>query len=119
VACIFICAQLFYGTWILFIASIPAASIEELSIKHYQYVQPFFLMGGYYFTWYLLYAKSHFLAYLLLANPLIYATEGMRSALFGNPESLPVWLCCLMLLFFAGLAGTVGIRRIMKKVDCL
>ena len=119
VGCVFTCAHLFYGAWIIFIASIPAASIEELSIKHYQYVQPFFWIGGYYFTWHLLYAKSHFFAYLLLANPLIYATEGMRSALFGNPESLPVWLCCLMLLAFTGVVGTIGIRRMMKKVDCL
>ncbi len=119
VACVFICAQLFYGTWILFIASIPVASIEELSIKHYQYVQPFFWTGGYYFTWHLLYTKSHFFAYLLLANPLIYATEGMRSAIFNNPESLPVWLCCLMLLIFTTVIGFIAVRRMMKKVDCL
>jgi hypothetical protein len=119
VGCIFTCAHLFYGVWIIFIASIPASSLEELSVKHYQYIQPFFWIGGYYFTWHLLYTKSHVCAYLLLANPLIYATEGMRSALFGNPESLSVWLCCVMLLLFTAVIGTVSIRRMMKKVDCL
>ncbi len=119
VACVFVCAHLFYGAWIILIASIPATSIEDLSVKHYQYVEPFFWIGGYYFTWHLLYTKSHFFAYLLLANPLIYATEGMRSALFGKPESLPVWLCCMMLLIFTALVGAMGIRRIMKKIDCL
>jgi len=119
VACIFICAQLFYGTWILFIASIPAASIEELSIKHYQYVQPFFWTGGYYFTWHLLYTKSHFFAYLLLTNPLIYATEGMRAAVMGQEGSLPFWGCCAALLGFTVVIGFIAVRRMMKKVDCL
>ncbi len=119
VACVFVCAHLFFGAWIIVIASIPATSLEELSVKHYHYVEPFFWTGGYYFTWHLLYTKSHFFGYLLLANPLIYATEGMRSAIFNNPESLPVWLCCLMLLAFTALAGTVGMWRMMKKIDCL
>ena len=119
VACVFVCAHLFFGAWTILIASSSAACVEELSVKHYHYVEPFFWTGGYYFTWYLLYTKSHFFAYLLLANPLIYANEGMRSALFGNPESLSVWLCCLMLLAFTAFTGTIGIRRMMKKIDCL
>lgn len=119
VALVFTCAHLFYGAWIVFIASLSAKSRDELSVKHYHYVQPFFWTGGYYFTWHLLYTKSPLCSYLLLANPLIYATEGMRSALFNNPESLSVWVCCGMLLAFTGIIGTLGIRRMLKKVDCL
>jgi ABC-2 type transport system permease protein len=119
VACIFICAHLFYGAWIILIASSSFASVEDLSVKHYHYVEPFFWTGGYYFTWHLLYTKSYFFGSILLANPLIYATEGMRSALFNNPESLSVWLCCMMLLAFTAVTGTLGIQRMMKKVDCV
>lgn len=117
--CVFLCAHLFYGACFLLFASIQADSLTDFEMKRTRYFEPLFWLSAYWFTWHHAYTKSHLFGYLLFANPLIYAAEGMRSALLGNPESLPVWLCCCMLLVCTGFVGIVGVRRMMKKVDCL
>jgi hypothetical protein len=119
VVAIFLCAHLFYGAFFLLFASIQTDSLTDFQTKRIRYFEPLFWLGTYWFTWHHAYIKSHVFGYLLFANPLIYAAEGMRSALFGNPESLPVWFCCCMLLLCTGFVGFVGMRRMMKKVDCV
>lgn len=118
VGCIFFCSHLFFGSCVLLLASM-ANSMEELNPVYSRFIHPLFWAGGYLFTWHTLYTKSRIFACINLCNPLVYAFEGMRSAIFGMPESLPVWLCCVVLLAFTALVGTVGTRRMMKKVDCL
>lgn len=99
VIAVFACAHLFYGVSVLLLASAKVRAIDELGILHARYCEPLFLIGGHYFTWHLLYTKSPWCAYLLLLNPLVYACEGVRSALLYCPDSLPVSLCCGALLF--------------------
>jgi hypothetical protein len=118
-AAIFLCAHLFYGACFLLFASMKAASIVDFEVKRIRYFEPFFWLSAYWFSWHQAYVKSHLFGYLLFVNPLIYASEGMRSALFDRPESLPLWLCCVVLLVFTAVVGIVGIFRMMKKVDCL
>ncbi len=115
---VFLCAHLFYGSCVLFFASLSNSLEEHVSLFS-RLIHPLFWAGGYLFTWHRLYQASPVCAYIDLLNPLVYAFEGMRSAIFNNPESLPVWLCCLMLLMFTVLVGTIGTRRMMKKIDCL
>ena len=118
VICVFICAHLLYGAFFLLFASF-ASSMNGVASLRMRIADPLFWTGAYFFSWHSVYAKSHFLGYLNLLNPVVYACEGMRSAIFGNPESLPVWLCCVALLAFTAVIGTIGTRRMMKKVDCL
>ncbi len=118
VASVFFCSHLFYGTCVLLFASIPTQSKGESLFTMRGWIELLFFTGGYFFTWHQLYTKSHVAGYFSLLNPLMYAAEGMRSAIFGNPESLPVWICCLMLLVFTVFAGAIGTWRMMKKVDC-
>lgn len=117
-AAIFLCAHFFYGACFLLFASMKASSIVDFDVKRIRYCEPLFWLSAYWFSWHQVYLKSHFFGYLLLANPLVYASEGMRSALFGNPASLPLWLCCGMLLAFTLVVGTIGVQRMIKKIDC-
>ncbi len=116
---VFLCAHLFYGMSVLLLASTPVRALDDVGILHSRYSEPLFWIGGYYFTWHLLYVKSPWCAYLLLLNPLVYACEGMRSALLGDPHSLPVGWCCVALLLFTVVVGILAVRRMKKRVDCL
>jgi|GEM_PF-2878773 len=116
-AAVFVCAHIFYGMSALLLATGNIAAVDELAIIHSRYIEPLFWIGGYYFTWHLLYAKHAWWAYLLLLNPIIYACEGMRAALCPDILSLPVGGCCAALVFFSVVIGCFAIRRMKKKVD--
>ena len=116
--CVFVCAHLLYGFCVLLFASMTDTMAQIASLR-IRVADMLFWSGAYFFAWYRLYEKSHFFAYLDLLNPLVYANEGMRSAVFGGSNYLSVWLCCVVLLAFTAVVGTLGIKRMMKKVDCL
>lgn len=58
-------------------------------------------LGGLFAPWHVIYQFSAILGYLVLLNPLLYITEGTRSALTGNPQFLSVPLCTLAMLAYA------------------
>lgn len=117
-AVVFVCAHFFYATCTLFYVSCAFRSRDDLAILFPRF-EILFFTGGYFFTWYQVFSKSHFFGYLFLCNPMIYASEGMRAAVLNTPESLNVWLCCGMLLIFTFVLGFWGIRRMKQKLDCL
>lgn len=115
---IFICAYLFYASLVLFSTSL-IKDIDGFNNFYIRVRDTLFWFGCYLFTWQRLYEKNAVLAYLDLANPFVYACEGMRSAIMGDPTALPLWICCCALLFFAVLCGYTGLRRMMHQLDCL
>ena len=114
---VFFCAHLFYGISVLLLASMPVRALDDVGFLHSRYSEPLFWIGGYYFMWHLLYIKSSWCAYFLFLNPLIYACEGMRSALLQDPHSLPVGWCCIALLMFTIVVGILAIWRMKKRID--
>jgi ABC-2 type transport system permease protein len=54
---------------------------------------PLMCSGSTFFTWKKLYAFAPSLATFLLLNPITYITEGLRSALLGGPDYIPLWIC--------------------------
>lgn len=116
--CVFVCAYLFYGSLVLFYTSM-ISSIDDFNNVYIRTRDTLFWMGAYFFTWHQLYQKNYVLAYLDLLNPFVYACEGMRAAVMGYPDALCAWLCCAALLAFAAVCGSIGLRRMMKQLDCL
>ena len=116
--CIFFCAYLFYGALTLFYVSLMD-SLDELHRIQVRIGDMLFWMGAYFFTWQRLYEANHVVAYLDLLNPLVYAAEGMRAAVIGQEGSLPFWWCCAALLGFTSVIGTIAVRRMLKKLDCV
>ncbi len=82
-------------------------------------VFPLWMLGGFQFTWEMMYAKSPVLAYILLLNPFLYTTEGMRGAILGQAGSLPSSMCFVAGLFFATLYGAIGVWRLLKRLDAV
>jgi|GEM_PF-4339645 len=71
-----------------------------------RFVYPVVMFGGFLAPWYIMAKASLVFGYFILLNPLLYVTEGMRSALFEGPYIH--WHYCIgalsiySLLFFYG-----------------
>jgi len=115
---IFVLGNLFYSAFTLFVASIvpSMALMENVWIR---WIFPLWFLGGFQFSWYSLYDLAPTLAYINLLNPVVYVMEGTRVALMGQEGSLPFWLCVLMLVLASVIAAYIGIKRLMKRLDCV
>lgn len=111
-------AHLFFGFFGLFLASITPDLTYTTTIK-LRIVFPMWFLGGYQFSWCMLHQASPLLAYLNLANPVIYIMEGMRSSVVTSQQLLPYELCCIMTILFTIIFGYLGVRTFKKRLDCL
>lgn len=116
---IFVLAHMFYGFFSLWLASM-VKSLDSIGDIWMRVVFPLWFLGGYQFTWTTFSQKSPMLAYAsLFFNPLVYCFEGVRAAILGQEGYLPFWSCCLALLVFTTLVGSIGTYRLLKRLDCL
>ncbi len=109
---------LMYGFFSIFLSSC-IENMSKIGSMWIRVVFPLWMLGGFQFTWEMMYAKSPLLAYVLLLNPFLYTTEGMRAAILGQSGSLPIALS-----FFAGLAltfvcGCIGVSRLLRRLDAV
>ncbi|MCF7899721.1 ABC transporter permease, partial [Candidatus Babeliales bacterium] len=56
-------------------------AIEKLDILFVRFIFPLWYFGGFQYSWFSLNEKVPWLSYIMLINPMTYATEGMRAAL--------------------------------------
>ena len=110
--------NLFYGFLTLLIAS-KTPDLTFLGTIRMRILFPLWFLGGYQFTWKMLYAKSKILAYLTLLNPMIYVMEGIRSSVLGPEDYLPFWICMTALTALSALFGFIGIKHLLKRLDCI
>lgn len=82
-----------------------------------RYIFPMWFMGGFYFSWYALYAIFPVVAWIDLINPMIYSTESMRVAILGQEGYLNFWLCIAALIIFSVVSLFWGMRNIKKRLD--
>lgn len=115
-AIIFVFIAIFVGAFSLFITSFIKSMnhIENISMR---FLFPLWFFSGANYPWQLLYSISPPFAYLSFLNPLLYAMEGSRAAILGQPGYLSFWICALMLIVFTGLFGYVGIIRLKRRLD--
>jgi ABC-2 type transport system permease protein len=77
-------------------------------------VAPMIFFGCTYYPWQAL-APFTILRWVVLINPLVYASEGFRSALVPAFPHLPSVLIVAGLVFFNGLFITLGLQRFRAK----
>lgn len=80
-------------------------------------VYPMWFLGGFQFTWAVLYSFSPTIALINLLNPYTYAMEGMRAAALGQTGYLPFGYCMLALVEFVIIFAWWSIIRLKKRLD--
>jgi ABC-2 type transport system permease protein len=78
-------------------------------------VIPITFLGCVYYPWALLY-HVRWLQYLVLLNPIVYMSEGLRAALTPSLPHMPIWLIVGALVFWLALLGWVGTRGFLRRV---
>lgn len=115
-AILFIIANIFVGSLSLVITSY-IESLHHIGKVGIRFLFPMWFFGGANYSWAIIYKLSPAFAYATLCNPLIYAMEGIRSAILGPEGYLSFWLCILMLILFTALFCAIGIKRFRKRLD--
>ena len=75
---------------------------------------PMIFFGCTYYPWSAL-ANFPILQKIVLVNPLVYASEGLRGSLVPQFPHLPIVAVILVLVFFDVLFLLVGLRQFRKK----
>ena len=114
----FITIQLFFGFFALWLASI-LKNLSGLNSLWLRYIAPMWMFGGYTFSWTAAYQASPLLGYFLLINPMLYAMEGMRAAIFGQEGYLPYWICLIALWAVILGCASQAIYRLKRRLDCV
>lgn len=114
----FITIQIMYGFFALFIASL-IKDMKYISWIWSRVVNPLFMFGGYFYTWMAIYSMSHVIGVINFFNPVMLASECLRSAIFGQSGFINFWLSILGLWLFILLFGYLGINRIKNRLDCV
>lgn len=78
-------------------------------------VMPITFLGCVYYPWAAL-SHMRWLQVAVLVNPIVYMSEGLRSALTSGLPHMPPALTVGMLLFFLALLTWLGIRGFLKRV---
>jgi ABC-2 type transport system permease protein len=106
----------FYGTLTLWTTSYvqSTANLETVWIR---FIFPLWFLGGFQYSWSMLYAINKPIAYLSLINPIIYIMEGCRAALLGSSNGTPFWACMSALALFTLVGSWQALTRIKKRLD--
>lgn len=78
---------------------------------------PLFNLGGFLIPWYAMSKWSPLLGRLVLCNPLLYVTEGFRSAILGSEAFIPVHLCIGALITASCIFGAATIILFKRRMD--
>ncbi len=114
VAVVFI--SFLYGALILWVTSY-VKRLETINSVWMRFLYPMWFLGGFQFSWYVLYGFSPTFAYLNLLNPFTYVMEMIRSSLLGQEGYINYWVCLVALTVFIVLFMSHGIKRLKKKLD--
>lgn len=111
-----LCTNFFHGALILWAATC-VADMRMLGKVWSRLLHPLWFFGGFQFTWLAACKKSVWLGYLVLLNPLMHASEGMRSALIGGDGYLPFWVSTSVLVGATVLMMMHAIARFKRRLD--
>lgn len=106
----------FAGAFAIFIAS-TIRYVTQLEEVWQRYIFPFWLLGGFEFSWEALHTIFPRASYLELLNPILYTNEGFRSALLADQTYISTWICVPILYFFSFAFLFLGIRNLKKRLD--
>lgn len=115
---ILIVSALFSGFFALYLIGITK-SIMQIEDIWNSIIHPLFCLGGFNFTFKVMFATSPCIAYINLLNPLMYMFEGMRGATLDPNLSIPFWICVIMLIILSIPMGYIGIYLLKKRLDAI
>ena len=78
-------------------------------------VVPVTFLGCVYYPWALL-EKVRWLQILVLLNPLVYMSEGLRTALTPSLPHMPVWASLLALAVSLALLTSIGMKGFLARI---
>jgi ABC-2 type transport system permease protein len=122
--------QVHVSSWVtligmLIIASLVAGTVglaigtvvkpEHIALMFGIVVVPVTFFGCVYYPWAAMY-KVRWLQLLVLINPLVYMSEGLRTALTPNVPHMPAWVSLIALLIGLMVLGTFGVRGFIRRV---
>ena len=87
---------------------------QQVGLMFSMVMAPMIFFGCTYYPWAAL-AKFTILKYVVLINPLVYASEGFRSALVPQSQHLPVAAILAALCAFDLILLTFGLRQFKRK----
>lgn len=117
------------ASWPLLIAVILLASLtsgalglalgtivrpQQIGLMFALVVVPITFLGCVYYPWAMLHS-IRWLQVLVLANPLVYMSEGLRAALTPDLPHMPVWAFLGALSTATLLLGTIGVRAFVRR----
>lgn len=73
--------------------------------------------GALFYTWKAAYGLNKYLALAMLLNPFTYIAEGLRSALLGGPDYIPLYVCLLVLSVYSVCCIIALNISIKKRLD--
>lgn len=90
-------------------------------IRHfYRRLQfPMTVLGGVLVPWKIMYGCSTLLGLVVLFNPLIYVTEGLRQSFLGGDFFLSALTCCIGLVSFISIATIIALIAFKRKADAI
>ncbi|MEX0849004.1 MAG: ABC transporter permease [Candidatus Dependentiae bacterium] len=78
---------------------------------------PLFVLGGFWVPWFTIFQVSNIAGYIVLLNPFIYVTEGLRRAITGSELYFSIPTCVIGLLGFSFLFYITAYYSFNKKMD--
>jgi ABC-2 type transport system permease protein len=87
---------------------------QQIGLMFAVVVLPITFLGCVYYPWAVL-RPVPWLQALVLVNPLVYMSEGLRTVLTPDLPHMPVWAFLLALTTAVGLLGTIGVRGFLRR----
>lgn len=87
---------------------------QQIGIMFALVVTPLVFLGCVYYPWALLQAIP-WLQYLVLFNPMVYMSEGLRAALTPDLPHMPVWAFLSALTVACLVLGAIGVRGFLRR----
>ena len=112
-AIVMILSSLLAGALGLVIGS--SVSPKHIGLVFSIIVVPITFLGCVYYPWAYL-DKIRWLQVAVLFNPIVYISEGLRSAVTPQVHSMPVWVVLPALVVFLYFLGRLGLRGFLRRV---
>ena len=107
----------FFWAIFTFVLASYLLTIKKLGLAWCRVIFPLWFLGGFQFSWMAINAVSPMLSYVMLLNPVIYATEGVRAALLGQGEYLSFWTCCFVMVILYFIISWWAFKALKKRLD--
>jgi len=78
---------------------------------------PLIMLGGFWVPWYITQEFLPSLSRILLLNPMLYLSEGLRSAFMGSDQFISYWICIPMLIVYSCLFTLLACKLFKRRID--